>query len=89
MHALPEGTDARAVVLVEGTSDKVALETLARRRGRDLVAEGVERPGELAVLRGLGVAAAQGFYLARPVPRPLLDLRPRAVVAVPRPLQRV
>ena len=41
MSALPEGTDARAVVLVEGTSDKVALETLARRSGRDLVAEGV------------------------------------------------
>ena len=31
----------RGVVLVEGMSDKVALETLARRRGRDLVAEGV------------------------------------------------
>lgn len=31
----------RAVVLVEGESDRVAIETLARRRGRDLVAEGV------------------------------------------------
>lgn len=31
----------RAVVLVEGTSDRNALETLARRRGRDLQAEGV------------------------------------------------
>jgi hypothetical protein len=29
------------VVLVEGTSDQVALETLARRRGRDLDVEGV------------------------------------------------
>jgi hypothetical protein len=28
-------------VLVEGVSDKVAFETLARRRGRDLAAEGV------------------------------------------------
>jgi hypothetical protein len=28
-------------VLVEGVSDKVAVETLARRRGRDLTAEGV------------------------------------------------
>jgi hypothetical protein len=34
-------TDARAAVLVEGTSDKVALETLARRVDRDLEAEGV------------------------------------------------
>jgi hypothetical protein len=31
----------RAVVLVEGTSDGLAVETLARRRGRDLEAEGV------------------------------------------------
>jgi hypothetical protein len=31
----------RAVVLVEGTSDRGALETLARRQGRDLAAEGV------------------------------------------------
>jgi hypothetical protein len=31
----------RGVVLVEGTSDGLAVETLARRRGRDLQAEGV------------------------------------------------
>ena len=30
-----------AVVLVEGASDKAAVETLARRRGRDLAGEGV------------------------------------------------
>lgn len=30
----------RAVVLVEGVSDQLALEALARRRGRDLAAEG-------------------------------------------------
>jgi hypothetical protein len=33
--------DASALVLVEGVSDKVALETLARRRGRDLDGEGI------------------------------------------------
>ena len=33
--------DARAVVLVEGVSDQVALETLAARRGRDLGGQGV------------------------------------------------
>ena len=32
---------SRAVVLVKGISDKVALEALATRRGRDLVAENV------------------------------------------------
>jgi hypothetical protein len=37
-----DGLDgASAVVLVEGDSDRVALEALARRRGRDLDAEGV------------------------------------------------
>ncbi|HEY8775474.1 MAG TPA: TOPRIM nucleotidyl transferase/hydrolase domain-containing protein [Gaiellaceae bacterium] len=33
--------DVRAVVLVEGVSDQVAVETLAERRGRDLRVEGV------------------------------------------------
>ena len=32
----------RGVVLVEGTSDRRAVEALARRRGRDLEAEGVD-----------------------------------------------
>ena len=31
----------RAVVLVEGSSDQVALEAIAERRGRDLAAEGI------------------------------------------------
>lgn len=34
-------SEPRAVVLVEGLSDKAALDALARRRGRDLAAEGV------------------------------------------------
>ena len=33
--------EPRGVMLVEGTSDRSAVETLARRRGRDLQAEGV------------------------------------------------
>lgn len=36
-----EAFRGRAVVLVEGISDQVALEALAERRGRDLAAEGV------------------------------------------------
>ena len=35
-------TRTRAVVLVEGNSDRVALHTLAERLGRDLAEEGVE-----------------------------------------------
>jgi len=33
--------DATSVVFVEGMSDRAALDTLARRRGRDLLGEGV------------------------------------------------
>jgi len=35
------GGDPRAVILVEGVSDRLAVEVLARRRGRDLAADGV------------------------------------------------
>jgi hypothetical protein len=40
-HALATGADSRAVVLVEGVSDQVALEALAERRGRNLSAEDI------------------------------------------------
>jgi hypothetical protein len=35
-------TGAHVVIAVEGISDRIVLELLARRRGRDLAAEGVE-----------------------------------------------
>jgi hypothetical protein len=38
---LGAGVDARRVVLVEGISDKFALEAIAQRCGRDLAADGV------------------------------------------------
>jgi len=42
MTANPAPDDRpRAIVLVEGMSDRLALEVLARRRGRDLAAQGV------------------------------------------------
>jgi Overcoming lysogenization defect protein-like, TOPRIM domain len=40
-HALAAGVDPRTVVLVEGSSDQVALEAMAERRGRELAAEGI------------------------------------------------
>ena len=49
----------RTVVLVEGVSDRVAVETLAARRGRDLAAEGVS----VVALRGAGnIRTALGRY---------------------------
>ena len=67
-----EVTTLRAVVLVEGNSDRVALHTLAERRGRDLAAEGIQvvAMGGITNTRafasrfgpqGLGVALA-GLY---------------------------
>ena len=50
--------NTRAVVIVEGDSDRVALETLARRRGRNLAAEGVE-------IVSIGGAHAIRRYLER------------------------
>ena len=41
VESLAGGVDPRTVVLVEGSSDQVALEALAERRGRELAAEGI------------------------------------------------
>ena len=41
VESVASHVDLRAVVLVEGISDQVAVETLAHMRGRDLDAEGV------------------------------------------------
>ena len=53
---------ARAVVLVEGNSDRLALEALAIRRGRDLAAEGV-------TVVPIGGAHAIGRFLERLGPK--------------------
>lgn len=61
-------TAERAIVLVEGLSDRAALEALARRRGRDLAAEGVSIVvvgGAQAVersLRGRSGVRVAGLY---------------------------
>jgi len=62
--ALAAAFGARAVVLVEGTSDQVALEALAGRRGRNLDAEGISIVpigGAQAIGRFLDVFGPQGL----------------------------
>jgi len=44
------------------------LVTFAERTGVKLIAEGIERPGQLAVLRELGVEFGQGYLFCRPQP---------------------
>jgi len=56
--ALVRAESARTVVLVEGISDQIALETLAIRQGRDLSAEGI-------VVVPIGGAQAVTRYLVR------------------------
>jgi hypothetical protein len=58
--------DARAALLVEGVSDRIALETLAERRGRDLEAEGVAVVaigGAQAIVRFLNLLGPRGLDL--------------------------
>ena len=57
-RALARVADARAIVLVEGISDQIALATLAPRRGRDLADEGI-------VVVPIGGAQAIGRFLSR------------------------
>jgi hypothetical protein len=57
-RALANVEHARAIVLVEGISDEIALETFAARRGRNLDDEGV-------AIVPIGGAQAIGRFLAR------------------------
>ena len=55
-------TDRRSRAMVE------ALVALTTRMGLVAVAEGIERPAQLEVLRELGCRHGQGYLLGRPVP---------------------
>jgi diguanylate cyclase (GGDEF)-like protein/PAS domain S-box-containing protein len=65
--------DPRTAAVVAGVVE------LGRTLGLAVVAEGVETPGQLAVLRGLGCRFLQGYLLGRPVPAADLP----AVLAAP------
>ena len=67
------GTDPRATAIVRGVVD------LAHALGMLVVAEGVERPDQLAALRRLGCDRAQGYLFGRPMsPANLADLARQA-----------
>ena len=61
----------RAVVLVEGLSDQLALEVVARRLGRDLAGEGI-------LVESMGGATNIGHYLGRYGPLVVAGLYDRA-----------
>jgi Overcoming lysogenization defect protein-like, TOPRIM domain len=65
-HTIAPGR-LHAVVLVEGVSDRVAVETLAERLGRDLAAEGtsvIPLGGAQAIRRALDVYGPRGVHVA-------------------------
>ncbi|MGH8965933.1 MAG: TOPRIM nucleotidyl transferase/hydrolase domain-containing protein, partial [Actinomycetes bacterium] len=62
----PGSRGSRAAILVEGVSDRRALETLAELRGRDLVAEGISIVpigGATNIGHFLGLFGPQGMGL--------------------------
>jgi EAL domain-containing protein (putative c-di-GMP-specific phosphodiesterase class I) len=58
-----------------------ALAAFGAETGSEVVAEGVETPQQLEMLRELGVTLGQGFLWARP--GPIIDLRDPVRVATP------
>lgn len=57
-HDLESDSTARALA--------TALIAFCKKIGATVVAEGIETPGVLTLLRGLGVRQGQGYYLGRP-----------------------
>ena len=57
-------SDARSVALVSGIVE------LARALGATTIAEGIERPEQLAALQAIGCDYGQGYHLGRPGPAP-------------------
>ena len=47
------------------------MAVFAQQLGAEFIAEGIEKPQELAAVAGLGVGAGQGYYLGKPSIRPL------------------
>ena len=46
------------------------MAAFARATGAELIAEGIERPADLGIVRDLGIAYGQGFLLGRPAALP-------------------
>lgn len=58
-----------------------SIQVIAECMGARVIAEGIETPAELNVLKTIGLALGQGFHIARPDPAPPLQA-PEEVVAV-------
>lgn len=59
-----------------------ALVGLAGNIGMDVIAEGIDQPKQISVLRDLGCRLGQGFHFARPMPFETLQIAYRAEAAL-------
>ena len=59
-----------------------ALQQIAIIFNSALVAEGIENEADLRVLRDLGIAYGQGFFLGRPAPHPRQQIYPQAQAVI-------
>ena len=71
--SMAEGSDNLEIVKL--------VVALAHTMGKEVIAEGIETPHELAILRGLNCEFGQGYFFARPMPAKeatrLLEQSPR------------
>ncbi len=59
-----------------------AMQDLAEICNASLVAEGIERAEDFVCLRDMGIACGQGYFIARPEPRPVRQLPGQTLVAL-------
>ena len=63
-----------------------SIQQIAEKSGTRVVAEGIETAAELQVIKDLGIAHGQGYYLARPSGQPALALPVEVVNALEKTL---
>lgn len=51
-----------------------SIQQIAQRSGTQVVAEGIETDAEFRVIRDIGIACGQGYFIARPTPTPPLNI---------------
>jgi diguanylate cyclase (GGDEF)-like protein len=86
LHSLPLDALKIAREFVDGLTDSRrdasfvgTIVDLARTLGLEVIAEGIETPGQLAAVRDVGAELGQGYLLGRPSPASPGALRPEVV----------
>lgn len=71
---------------ISGSAERLAIVKalceIAETLGAELIAEGIERPADLVLIRDLGIKYAQGYLIARPTAEAVAIARPEALEAL-------